>query len=78
MSTYPPTLLPLGAKLVGPMWQGIWPCGTPCFGPWWPPGVPLLAVGPSGKITYLQIFLEFYEKISTETFQNKISEFSAL
>jgi hypothetical protein len=31
-----------------PRGQGIWPRGTPHFGPWWPPGVPLLADGPSG------------------------------
>ena len=47
----------------GPRGQVLWPRGTPPFGPWWPSGVSLLAVSSSGKITYLQIFLEFLETI---------------
>ena len=42
----------------GPKWgvprgQVQWPRGAPSFGPWWPSGVPLLAVSSPVKITYL-------------------------
>ena len=70
-------------SLCGPRWwvpRGLvlWPCGALPSGPWWPSGAPLLAVSSSGEITYLQFFLDFSRKFSTETFQNKISEISAL
>ena len=52
----------------GPKWrvprgQVLWPRGAPYSGPCWPYGVPLLAVSSPANITYLQIFLEFFEKI---------------
>ena len=62
MSTCPRPNSPWGPSWWVPRGQGIWPRGTLPFGPCWPSGVPLLAVGPTGKITYLQIFLEFFRE----------------
>ena len=61
-SGHPPNSL-CGPKWWVPRGQVQWPHGTPYFGPWWPSGVPLLAVSSSGKINFLEIFLEFSEKI---------------
>ena len=49
----------------------LWPRGALPFGPWWPSGAPHLAVSSSGKITYLQIFLEFLEKIFYRDFSKQ-------
>ena len=63
-------------SLCGPRWRVprglvLWPRGALPSGPWWPPGAPLLAVSSSGKITYLQIFLEFFEKIFYRDFSKQ-------
>ena len=68
----------------GPSWwvprgQGIWSRGAPPFGPWWPFGLPLLAAGPSGKITNTHIFSEiFQENFLKRIFQSSYSGISGL
>ena len=67
-------------SLCGPTWwvpRGLvlWPRGALPSGPWWPSGAPLLAVSSSGEITYLQFFLEFFEKIFYRLFKTRFLKF---